>query len=118
MADDIRRIGGNERLSMAAIHGGLAHFSGQVAIDAGGGPVPDQAREVLRRIDDLLAQAGTDRTRLLTVTLYLADLAHMPEVNAAWTDWLAGAQPPCRTTVEARLASPRYALEIAGVAAL
>jgi enamine deaminase RidA (YjgF/YER057c/UK114 family) len=117
MAGEIRRIGVNPRLSMAVVHGGLAYLSGQVAIEAGGGPVADQAAEVLRRIDELLAQAGTDRTRLLTATLYVADLGHLPEINRIWLDWLAGAEPPCRTTVEAKLASPRYALEISVVAA-
>ena len=118
MADDIRRFGVNPRLSMAVAHGGTVYLSGQVAIDAGGGPILDQAREVLRRIDDLLAQAGTDRGRLLSVNLYVADLASLPEINGLWLEWLAGAEPPCRTTVEAKLASPRYALEISAVAAL
>jgi len=118
MAGDIRRFGVNPRLSMAVAHGGAVYLSGQVAIEAGGGPVADQAREVLRRIDDLLAATGTDRTRLLSTNLYVADLATLPEINAVWLDWLAGAEPPCRTTVEAKLASPRYALEISAVAAI
>jgi enamine deaminase RidA (YjgF/YER057c/UK114 family) len=118
MGDDIRRIGAMGRLSMAVAYGGVVHLSGQVAVDSGGGPVAEQAREVLGRIDALLAEAGTDRTRLLTADLFLADLAHLPEINAAWDAWLAGAPPPCRTTIETRLASPRYALEIRVSAAL
>jgi enamine deaminase RidA (YjgF/YER057c/UK114 family) len=118
VADDIRRFGVTPRLSMAVAHGACVYLSGQVAIDAGGGPVPDQTREVLRRIDELLDQAGTDRTRLLSVSLYVADLAALPEINELWLDWLAGAAPPCRTTIEAKLASPRYALEISAVAAI
>jgi enamine deaminase RidA (YjgF/YER057c/UK114 family) len=118
VAGDIRRFGVGPRLSMAVAHGATAYVSGQVAIDAGGGPVSEQAREVLRRIDELLAQAGTDRTRLLTVNLYVADLATLPEINAVWLEWLSGAEPPCRTTIEAKLASPRYALEISATAAI
>jgi enamine deaminase RidA (YjgF/YER057c/UK114 family) len=118
MAGEIRRIGVSPRLSMASVHGGVAYLSGQVAIDAGGGPIAEQTAEVLRRLDELLAEVGTDRTRLLTVNLYVADLADLPEINRLWLDWLAGAAPPCRTTVEAKLASPRYALEISAVAAL
>jgi enamine deaminase RidA (YjgF/YER057c/UK114 family) len=106
------------RLSMATVHGGLVWLSGQVATESGGGPVAEQAREVLARIDALLAEAGTDRARILSADLFLADLAFLPEVNAAWDAWLAGAPPPCRTTIEARLASPRYALEVRVVAAL
>ncbi|MBW8812871.1 MAG: RidA family protein [Caulobacterales bacterium] len=117
MAGEIRRIGVSPRLSMATVHGGAAYLSGQVAIEAGGGPVAEQAVEVLRRIDALLEEAGTDRTRLLSANLYVADLADLPEINRIWLEWLAGAEPPCRTTVEAKLASPRYALEISVVAA-
>ena len=118
MAGDIQRIEANPRLSMAVVHGDTVYLSGQVAIDAGGGPIAEQTREVLRRIDDLLATAGTERTRLLTVNLYVTDLAALPEINTIWLEWLAGAEPPCRTTIEARLASPRYALEISAVAAI
>jgi enamine deaminase RidA (YjgF/YER057c/UK114 family) len=118
MTNDIIRMGVNPRLSMATAYGGVVYLSGQVAIDAGAGPVADQAREVLKRIDELLAQAGTDRTRLLTVNLYVSDLADLPQINEVWHEWLDGAEPPCRTTIETKLASPRYALEIGGVAAL
>ncbi len=118
MSGGIERIGVNPRLSMAVVHGGLAYLSGQVAIDSGGGPVGEQAREVLARLDALLAEAGSDRSRLLSVTLYVARLSDLPEINGLWLEWLAGAAPPCRTTVEATLASPRYALEISGVAAV
>jgi enamine deaminase RidA (YjgF/YER057c/UK114 family) len=103
---------------MAVVHGGCVYLSGQVAIDTGGGPIADQTREVLRRIDNLLAEAGSDRTRLLTVNLYVADLGDLPEINNVWGEWLGGATPPCRTTIEAKLAAPRYALEISGIAAL
>jgi enamine deaminase RidA (YjgF/YER057c/UK114 family) len=118
MAGDIKRIDVNPRLSMAVVHNGVAYLAGQVAIDAGGGPVTAQAQEVMARIDDLLAKAGTDRTRLLTANIYVADLGSLPEVNAVWHEWLAGAEPPTRTTIECKLANERYALEIQVSAAL
>ncbi len=118
MSDGITRLGVNPRLSMAVVHGGVVYLSGQVAIDAGGGPVGEQTREVLSRIDALLGEAGTDRSRLLSTTLYVARLSDLPEINVLWLEWLAGAEPPCRTTVEVTLASPRYALEISAVAAV
>ncbi|MDB5433086.1 MAG: RidA family protein [Caulobacter sp.] len=117
-ASEIKRIDVNPRLSMAVVHNGVAYLAGQVAIDTGGGPVADQVREVLSRIDDLLAKAGSDRTRMLTANIYVADLASMPEINAAWHEWLGGAEPPTRTTIECKLANPRYALEIQIVAAV
>jgi enamine deaminase RidA (YjgF/YER057c/UK114 family) len=118
MQDDIRRIGATPRLSMAVAHGGLVHLSGQVAIDARGRDVETQATEVLARIDALLAEAGSGRDRMLSVTLLLADIAHLPAVNRAWDAWLPAGAAPARTSFQTVLASPDYALEMAVVAAL
>jgi enamine deaminase RidA (YjgF/YER057c/UK114 family) len=116
--DDIRRLAANARMSNAVIHGGVVYLSGQVAIDHRGAAVPDQVREILDRIDALLAEAGTDRSRLLTATLYVADLACLSDVNAAWDEWIAPGCAPTRTTIQTVLASPAYALEIAVSAAV
>ncbi|MDB5673366.1 MAG: RidA family protein [Sphingomonas bacterium] len=116
--DGITRIGATPRLSMAVAHGGVVHLSGQVAIAAGGGDVTDQTREILGRIDTLLAEAGTDRSRLLSVQLLLSDMALLPQVNAEWDRWITPGAAPARTTIQTVLASPRYALEIAVIAAV
>jgi enamine deaminase RidA (YjgF/YER057c/UK114 family) len=116
--DDITRISVTPRLSMAVAHGGVVHLSGQVAIDAGGGDIGAQTREILGRIDALLAEAGTDRSRLLSVQLFLSDIALLPQINAEWDAWITPGVVPARTTIQAVLASPRYALEIAAIAAL
>lgn len=115
---DIRRIQSNPRMSMGVVHGGVVYLAGQVAIDNGGGSVTEQTREILKRIDDLLAEAGTTKSKLLTANLYILDIATMPEVNALWDVWLAPGCAPTRTTIETRLASPRYALEIGITAAV
>jgi enamine deaminase RidA (YjgF/YER057c/UK114 family) len=114
---DIERIAANPRMSGAVVHGGVAYLSGQVAIDHRGGAVADQVAEILQRIDALLADAGSDRSRLLTATLYLSDLAVLPVLNQAWDAWIAPGCAPTRTTIQAVLASPLYALEIAVTAA-
>lgn len=118
MAETIRRLGGTPRLSMAVAHGDRVYLSGQVAIDARGRGVREQAEEALTRIDALLAEAGSGRDRLLSVTLLLADIAHLPEVNAVWDRWLPAGAAPARTTMQTVLASPDYALEIVAIAAL
>ncbi len=115
--DDIRRIAANPRMSGAVVYGGIATLSGQVAIDHRGGAVADQVDEVLARIDALLAAAGSDRSRLLTAMILLSDMAVMPVLNAAWDQWIAPGCAPTRTSIQAVLASPDYALEIVVTAA-
>lgn len=115
---EIRRFQGNPRMSGAVAHGDRVYLSGQVAIDAAGGSVTEQVAEILERIDGLLAEAGTDKSRMLSVNIYLTDVTTLPELNALWDKWLVPGCAPCRTTIETRLASPRYAVEIGVVAAL
>ncbi|GLI98454.1 RidA family protein [Sphingobium sp. BS19] len=115
---EIIRLQSNPRTSGAVVHGGVVNLSGQVAIDHRSSPVCDQVREILERIDALLAEAGTDRSRLLTANLYLADIASLGDVNAVWDRWIVPGCAPTRTTIQTVLANPAYALEIAVSAAL
>ncbi|MGV3481607.1 MAG: RidA family protein [Sphingobium sp.] len=115
---EIKRLAANPRMSGAVVHGGVAYLSGQVAIEHRGGAPADQVREVLERIDALLIEAGSDRSRLLTAMLYLPDMAILPELNAAWDQWIVPGCAPTRTTLQVGLASPLYALEIAVTAAV
>jgi enamine deaminase RidA (YjgF/YER057c/UK114 family) len=114
----IERLAGNARMSMGVVHAGTVYLSGQVATVAGGGSVVDQTREILESIDRLLAQAGTDKSHLLSCSLYVADIATLPDINSLWDRWVVPGEAPARTTIETRLASPRYALEIAVIAAV
>jgi len=115
---DIKRLARNPRMSGAVVHGGVVSLSGQVAITNKGGPVADQVEEVLERIDALLREAGSDRSRLLTANIYLTDLGSMATLNAAWDKWVAPGCAPTRTTIQTVLASPDYALEISVTAAV
>lgn len=104
-------------MSGAVVYAGIAYLSGQVAIDHRGGAVADQVDEVLARIDALLVEAGSDRSRLLTATIMLSDMSVMPVLNAAWDQWVVPGCAPTRTSIQAALASPDYALEIVATAA-
>ncbi len=114
---NIRRIAPEARLSGAVAHNMTVYLAGQVARDATAG-AEEQAADILRQIDALLNEAGTDKTFLLSVQIYLADMADFAAVNRAWDAWLDPRHKPARATVEARLADPAWRVEITGIAAL
>ena len=111
------RLHTGPRMSQAVIHGDTVYLAGQVAAEAKGKSVAEQTKDVLAAIDRLLAEAGSDKTRILSATVYLADIATFAEMNAEWDAWVAPGHSPARATVEAKLAAPAYAVEIACVAA-
>ena len=113
----IRRIQPGARLSAAVVHDDIVYISGQVP-DSFGASVAVQTREILAKIDRLLAEAGSDKTKLLTANIWLADIGTFDEMNAAWEPWVAPGQAPARATVEARIANPGYRVEIAATAAI
>lgn len=113
----IKRLQPEERLTGAVVHGHTVYLAGQVADD----PTLDaegQTADILRQIDALLAEAGTSKARLLSVQVFLSDMGDMAAMNRAWDAWLDPAAKPARATVEARLADPRWKVEITGIAAL
>ena len=93
------------------------YLAGQVAKDPSK-DLADQARQVLASIDSLLAEAGTDKSRILSATIYLTDMAGFATMNGIWDSWIVPGSTPARATVEARLASPEYKIEIVIVAAV
>ena len=113
----IERLRPEARLSGAVVHAGTVYLAGQVAedvaLDAEG-----QTADVLRQIDALLRQAGTDKRHLLSVQIFLADIGDFAAMNRAWDDWMDPSHKPARMTVEARLANPAWRVEITGIAAL
>jgi len=106
----IQRLHPGPRMSQAVIHGDTVYLAGQVAETAQ--DTEGQTREILATIDSLLAEAGTDKSRILAATVYLTDIADFAAMNRAWEAWVDPANPPARATVEARLAAPRYKVEI------
>ncbi|WP_380877061.1 hypothetical protein ACFB49_11280 [Sphingomonas sp. DBB INV C78] len=112
----IRRLEAGPRMSQAVIHGNTVYLAGQVG--APGESVTIQTRAVLREIDDLLAEAGTDKSKILSATIWLADMATFGEMNAVWDAWVDPANAPARATGESKLATPDYKVEIIVIAAL
>jgi enamine deaminase RidA (YjgF/YER057c/UK114 family) len=115
--DSIKRLHAGPRMSQAVIHGPTIYLAGQVADQAKGKSVGEQTKEILATIDRLLAEAGSDKTKILSTTIYLADIATFAEMNAVWDAWVAAGHTPARATVEAKLAQPVHTVEIACIAA-
>ena len=113
---DIQRLHAGARYSEGSIHAGIVYLAGQVAV-GGGTSIEAQAGEVLASIDELLAQAGSSKSRILMAQIYLADMADYAGLNAVWDKWV-GTSPPSRATVQARLAKPEWKVEIVVTAAL
>ena len=116
MTIERRHVG--KRLSGLVIHhaSGTAYLAGQVAEDPKG-DIEAQTRSVLKQVDRLLGEAGTDKTRILSATIYLADISDYAAMNGVWDAWVPQGETPARATVEARLANAAYRVEIQVVAA-
>jgi enamine deaminase RidA (YjgF/YER057c/UK114 family) len=114
----IRRIGAGARMSKAVIHGDTLYSAGQVADKTKGGTVAEQTREILALIEEILAEAGSEKAKILSATIYLSDISSFAEMNSVWDEWLDKVNPPARATVEAKLVAPDYKVEIAVLAAV
>ena len=113
----VQRFDIGAQLSEMAVHNGVCYLAGQVPADATQ-DIQGQTRQVLAAIDALLARAGTDKTRLLMVQIFITDLGEFAAMNEVWEAWLpAGAAPP-RATVVAALARPAWKVEMVVTAAL
>ena len=115
MSNHIQRIESGARMSQAVVANGLVYLAGQVATDPTA-DVEGQTRQVLGEIDRLLALAGSNKERILSATIYLADVASFADMNRAWEAWVPANAKPARATVEAKLVAPEYRVEIQVVA--
>jgi enamine deaminase RidA (YjgF/YER057c/UK114 family) len=113
----IKRLHVGSRMSQAVICNGMVFLAGQVADDAKQ-DVAGQTKQVLAAIDKLLAEAGTDKSRLLSTSIFLSDMADFAAMNAVWDAWVSPGNTPARATVEAQLARPGWLVEIVVTAAL
>ncbi len=112
----ITRLHSGPRMSQAVVHGDTVYLAGQVG--SPGASVAEQTRTVLSQIDALLAETGSAKSKVLSATIWLADMADFAEMNSVWDEWVGGQDAPARATGEAKLATPAYRVEIIIVAAL
>ena len=111
----ITRMDSNQRMSQIVIHGDTVYLAGQVAK---GDSVAAQTTGILDQIDQLLAKAGTDKSRLISATIWLCSMDDFADMNAVWDSWVDPANVPARACVESpRLATPDYQVEIMVIAA-
>ncbi len=113
---DIKRFGIGARMSEAVTFNGIAWLAGQVG--APGKSVTEQTTAVLAEIDRILSDLGTDKTRILSAQIWMADMTAFGEMNAVWDQWVPAGHTPARATGEAKLAAPEYLVEIIVTAAL
>ena len=113
----IQRFDTGPRMSQVVIHGDTVYLAGVVAKTTAGESVTKQTQEVLSIIDSHLAKAGSDKSKLLTATIYLTDMKNFAEMNAVWDGWVSAGNTPARATVEVKLAGPKYGVEIMVIAA-
>lgn len=111
MTLSIQRIESGPRMSQAVIANGFVFLAGQVAPDPSGS-VLSQTRQVLSEIDRLLELAGSSKERIVSATIYLADVNRFGEMNQAWEAWVTPGATPARATVEAKMVAPEYRVEI------
>jgi enamine deaminase RidA (YjgF/YER057c/UK114 family) len=116
---DIERRHTSARMSKIVRHDGIVYLCGQTAAGSPNAEaeIAGQVAETLARVDALLEEAGTDRSRLLSATIHLRDIEHFAAMNAVWEAWIPAGCAPARTTVEARLAAPELLFEVTVVAA-
>jgi enamine deaminase RidA (YjgF/YER057c/UK114 family) len=99
------------------VHGNTVYLAGQVADQTAGKSIAEQTREILQRIDRMLAEVGSDKSKVLQATIWLTDMANFAAMNGVWDNWVTPGQTPTRACIGASLASDAYAVEIRVVAA-
>jgi enamine deaminase RidA (YjgF/YER057c/UK114 family) len=113
---DIKRIETGPRMSQAVVHGGVVYLAGQVG--TAGASVTVQTQEILAKVDRLLAEVGSDKTKILQTTIWMSSMADFAEMNAVWDAWVPQGHTPARAAGESKLATPDYKVEILCIAAV
>ena len=113
----IKRIDPGPRMSEAVVRGNRIYCSGMIPEDTSL-DIAGQVKQALFEIDSLLAKGGSDKTKILTATIWLADIADFAAMNAVWDAWVVPGQAPARATVQARMNDPKMKVEIMVVASI
>ena len=112
---DISRHHTNQRMSQIVIHGDTVYLAGQVG--TAGASVADQTKDILGKIDALLAEAGSDKSKILQAIIWLKSMDDFAEMNAVWDAWVPEGNAPARACGSADLATPEFTVEITVIAA-
>lgn len=113
---EIKRIETGPRMSQAVVHGGVVYLAGQVG--TAGASITKQTQDILANIDRLLAEVGSDKTKILQSTIWLSSMDDFAEMNAVWDAWVPQGHTPARAAGESKLATPDYNVEILCIAAV
>ena len=113
----IKRINAGSRMSSAVVHGDTVYLAGLTADDAKA-DVKGQTAQILAKIDKFLAEAGTDKSKVLSANIWLTDISTWSQMNEVWDAWVPAGHTPPRATVQAQLANPAYKIEVVVVAAV
>ncbi len=113
----IERMHSGKRMSQIVVHGDTVYLAGQVSENAAGGPTGAQMADILQTIDGLLAEAGTDKSKILSATIWLADMRDFDAINEVWDGWVSPGNAPARACVEAKLAFTKFIVEVGIIAA-
>jgi len=114
----IKRIDTGARMSQAVVHNGTVYTAGQVAQRAPGATITEQTEDILKRIDELLAAAGTDKSKLISANIWLTDMRDFAEMNEVWDAWVSPGNTPARACVGSGLAAQPFNVEIGVIAAV
>ncbi len=106
----------NQRMSQIVIHGDSVYLAGQVADDPTA-DIREQTRQVLHKVETLLAEAGSDKSKILSAQIWIANIGHFAQMNEIWDAWVPAGDAPARACIEARLASPDLLVEVGIIAA-
>ena len=118
MSSNITRIDEGDRMSQIVIHNDVVYLSGQVGNpDADGDDITKQTATTLAKVDALLEKAGTDKSKLLQVTIWLKDMSYFADMNAVWNNWVIPGQKPARACGESKLARETLLVEVIATAA-
>jgi len=112
----INRHHTNQRMSQIVVHGDIIYLAGQVADDANA-DIKEQTRQVLHKVETLLAEAGSDKSKILSAQIWIANIGHFAQMNEIWDAWMPEGDAPARACIEARLASPDLLVEVGIIAA-
>ena len=112
----IKRYESGKRMSQAVVHSGFVFLAGQVADDTSE-DAKGQTAQILVKIERLLEKVGSNKTKILSATIWLASYMSYNDVNEIWDAWVPEGEAPARACVESKLAFPQYTVEIGVIAA-